>query len=372
MKAMVLLYHRVYPGYHIDPETFEYQMKTISEKFIPLSLDDLVALIRGNMDAKRPGVAITFDDGWADNFVYAFPILKKYKLHGTIFASTRFILDRPVVRPTLDDYWHGKIEHRNLFQGIDMNQAIYQFWQQGSSDQFLSWEEMNLMQKKGVIDIQSHGHSHASHFSSSRIVDYLDNNSQYFPNTWLLLSGTFDLNPGAPIYKSGSVLAYPRHIDDQNLRHHISSFVRSNGGSHFFTKRNWKKVLNKRVIHWQKLREIKSRFETVKEWKKRAKSDLEQSIYLVETNLGTKSEHLAWPFGEYNSDSIELAKALGFRSCYTTNFGKINGKCNPYEIPRVGPPRNRMFFKLLMSETLNLKVYLWCLKVYRLLRNIFP
>ena len=48
-------------------------------------------------DASRPAVAITFDDGYADNFQYAFPLLAKHGLGATFFLTAGLIDKDPAV-----------------------------------------------------------------------------------------------------------------------------------------------------------------------------------------------------------------------------------------------------------------------------------
>ena len=48
-------------------------------------------------ERKRPAVAITFDDGYADNHEYALPLLKQYNAPATIFVTAGFVAgDRQV------------------------------------------------------------------------------------------------------------------------------------------------------------------------------------------------------------------------------------------------------------------------------------
>lgn len=101
-KPLVVLYHGVtngnskhgiqnYRHKHVKKETFEKQIDWLSSYFsiVPLSTIEELSL------SKRPPsqnlCAITFDDGYRNNFLNAYPILKKRNLPATIFVTTGFI-----------------------------------------------------------------------------------------------------------------------------------------------------------------------------------------------------------------------------------------------------------------------------------------
>lgn len=100
VKPRVILgYHRVLPekkavadmvqdSMWVSPSNFEKQIQWMTRVGNIVSVDTLVG---GNIKKDRPNFAITFDDGWLDNYEYAFPILKKYNIPATIFISTNAI-----------------------------------------------------------------------------------------------------------------------------------------------------------------------------------------------------------------------------------------------------------------------------------------
>ena len=90
-KARILVYHSIsYDSvnpFSVSPEDFEKQVQFLSQKYNVISLEELVAYTRGERDDLAPrSVAITLDDGFEDNYTFAYPILKKYGIPATIFV----------------------------------------------------------------------------------------------------------------------------------------------------------------------------------------------------------------------------------------------------------------------------------------------
>jgi glycosyltransferase involved in cell wall biosynthesis/peptidoglycan/xylan/chitin deacetylase (PgdA/CDA1 family) len=97
--STIFLFHRVLPKEEpfFEPElstelsVFSDFLDWIDERYRVISVDELVARQQDRCDRKRPLCAITFDDGWVDNYRYAFPELSRRKMPATIFLPFRFI-----------------------------------------------------------------------------------------------------------------------------------------------------------------------------------------------------------------------------------------------------------------------------------------
>jgi len=97
-KAVILAYHRVLdrkPNFDFDasnvsasPNNFNEQMKYLSEKYKVISFDEFVEHHKNNKPLPRNSVIITFDDGYKDSYLFAYPILKKLGLPATIYLTT--------------------------------------------------------------------------------------------------------------------------------------------------------------------------------------------------------------------------------------------------------------------------------------------
>jgi peptidoglycan/xylan/chitin deacetylase (PgdA/CDA1 family) len=92
----ILFYHRVadeYPNpWTLSNADFTEQIEWLRRRFDLVSLEEAQRRIRTS-DSPRPAVAITFDDGYAENCGHALPLLIKLKIPCTYFVATRFVLN---------------------------------------------------------------------------------------------------------------------------------------------------------------------------------------------------------------------------------------------------------------------------------------
>jgi peptidoglycan/xylan/chitin deacetylase (PgdA/CDA1 family) len=101
--VLILAYHRVLPhaeraatfvqpGMYVTPETFERHLGFLSAHFTLLSFEELLSgWQQGSLDPSGRYCVITFDDGWLDNYVHAYPLLRAYRAPATIFLPTDVI-----------------------------------------------------------------------------------------------------------------------------------------------------------------------------------------------------------------------------------------------------------------------------------------
>jgi peptidoglycan/xylan/chitin deacetylase (PgdA/CDA1 family) len=121
----VLMYHRVCPlseqeakspltrDLTVLPEDFEQQVKHLVDNgFVLLSVYDVQSALLSDGKLPEKAVALTFDDGYRDNFEHAYPILKKYRASATIF----------LVKNTVDDPRHLTWE---MIRGMRKQQVRY-------------------------------------------------------------------------------------------------------------------------------------------------------------------------------------------------------------------------------------------------------
>lgn len=127
--AIILMYHAISDDgrfFSVSTEDFRKQMKYLFDnKYNVISLEEMVEnLSRKTMPKKT--IVLTFDDGYQNSFLTAFPILKKYDFQASIFLTTRSI---------------GKVKEGGVIGMLD-------------------WEEVKKMDGSGLIDFEPHTVTH--------------------------------------------------------------------------------------------------------------------------------------------------------------------------------------------------------------------
>jgi len=91
----ILMYHSISyekGTYFVTPENLAKQMEYIKRNgYDVITLDELAESIKDKRRFKRNKVVITLDDGYEDNFIYAYPVFKKFGFAATIFLPTDYM-----------------------------------------------------------------------------------------------------------------------------------------------------------------------------------------------------------------------------------------------------------------------------------------
>ena len=112
-QAMVLMYHRIGDAISdvwditVSAAHFEEQLQVLKRTKQVIPLPELVAGI--HKKAIQPNsIALTFDDGYVDNFLTAKPLLEQYQIPATFFISS-------VNLGQHREFWWDELEHLFLF-----------------------------------------------------------------------------------------------------------------------------------------------------------------------------------------------------------------------------------------------------------------
>lgn len=120
-RAAILTYHSIvneplpiHPWIHLRSSQFEQQVAFLARHYNVVSLSTLLMNMREKRVAPRT-VALTFDDGFSNNYSTAFPILRKYKVPATIFVTaglvdTDNIIWTDTLACLLERLWNSEVD----------------------------------------------------------------------------------------------------------------------------------------------------------------------------------------------------------------------------------------------------------------------
>jgi peptidoglycan/xylan/chitin deacetylase (PgdA/CDA1 family) len=284
--------------------------------------NELYEHMRGARPFREPAVMITFDDGYLDNYVYAFPVLQRYGAKATIFVNPEFVDPSSRARRAPADR---------------------------APLGFLNWEEMRVMEASGLVDIQSHALTHTWYFSDPHIVDFHHPWDDYPWLAWnhapaykhaYMTQDQRELVPfGSPIYAYDKALVCRRYFPDESLSAHLAYFVEQ-AGAGFFSRPNWKAELTAATAAYREANPLEDHTESLEEYRQRVLGELTLSKRLIEKNLSKEVDYICWPGGAYNDTVLELARQVGYKAWTLSSRDKGASRnrpgTDPTQIKRMG------------------------------------
>lgn len=215
-RLLVLMYHRILPagdaragleepGMMVTPATFRQHLTILRQNFELVRLTEWLERKDRGQPLPTRACAITFDDGWADNYEFAFPVLKELATPATIFlvsdmiGTTRQFWPERLARSlaTIANSHSGQWSHpelawlRNASTGyrftdapptteelfeliaatkvlpdqeiharLDRIEASFGLQQESTPASLLNWEQVDEMLDSGLVEAGSHTCNH--------------------------------------------------------------------------------------------------------------------------------------------------------------------------------------------------------------------
>lgn len=271
---------RNYNSKHITKKKFLNVIKFLKRKGSCFSLDEISDIIKYKKDLPKNSFAITFDDGFENNYKIAAPILKKYNLKSTFYFSTELVENNSMS-------WIDKIE--------------YAFEKSNQKLILLPWRKKplsikNYKEKKIVLE------------EIRKVLKNKNDNKliqKFVKNTFIKLN----------VKKISSLNG---SLDKKIKWKYVKKLNRSKlftvgGHSH--------QHISLTSINFNQ-----------------AKNEIDKSFKLFRKKIGLNLKHYSYPEGQrkdFNANIIKYLKRKGIKICPSAIPGYNNNRSNPFRLRRI-------------------------------------
>lgn len=296
---------------------FEKQVKYFAKNFNTVSLKEYWEARNGLKTLPKNSLLISFDDGLLDNYVWAFPYLKKYNLKATIFVNPEFVDQSKELRPMANPDLPVEKQAKDL-----------QNWG------YLNWNEMREMEKSGLIDIQSHTLTHTKYFVSDKLVgfnrpgaDVLYPIGNLFPEEkpYYITNNAFgNLVPyGYPFFEEASAMIANRVWINNDFNKEVIAALKNHPWNGKESLQAAMQIVEPIHSSYKTKGNLIIKRETDAEYENRVVNEISGSKKIIEQELNKKVEFVCWPHGDTNLFAHKTALEAGILA---TTLGKQAGE----------------------------------------------
>ncbi|WP_110954060.1 polysaccharide deacetylase family protein [Anaerosinus massiliensis] len=277
--VIILLYHRV-ADLEIDSQLLSVSIKNFDEQIKFLKSSYPILRFEDKWDnIKEKSICITFDDGYADNYYNALPILEKYNVPATFFISSGYI-------GTNKEFWWDDLERIILLNKvipaevtINISGVAYK-WNTGSKGEILNfYNQLHPL----LNDVSNTERIHIINELIEKLTPNLDYRDTH------------------------------RVLNELELKKFSQSPLVTIGGHTITHTRLGIQSYNEQ------------------------KFEIDKSTDKIESIINDKLVVFSYPFGQkcdYNHDTIKILKDNNFKKVASNFPGQVHSWSNKYEIPR--------------------------------------
>lgn len=303
------LKHSRYPDIKgLDVSLFRQQIDFFSQNFNVVNMEQVIEAVEGRSVLPERALLLTFDDGYVDNYMYAFPILEEYKVQGSFFIpgktfDTHQLLDVNKI--------HYILASANIYELVeDVKKEMDRY--RGTEYDYASTDELfndyaiaNRFDVKETIFVKR--------MLQTVLPEHLRN---------VISSNLFKKYVGV----AEEQLAYELYMTEEQIRmmKRHGMFIGIHGYDHY-----WLGNLKEEQM----------------------KKDIDQALDTLNEFVDRKQWVMNYPYGDYNCSVLDYIKNKGACVGLTTDIGIAEiGKNSALELPRLDcndfPPKSENYRNL--------------------------
>lgn len=271
---------------------FERQMELIARKYTPVSLEEIRLVLEGEKNVPKQAVAVTFDDGYSDNYEIADPILRRHGIPATFYLTTDWIGTREVP-------WFCRLRHAFATTKKNEWSVAGQVWKLYDSKS----RNAALQAAFDIVSSKSGGACRA-------VVQTIEQD--------------LDVEPLSP--SAGLMMSW----DQARKLLHSGHIV----GSHTMSHPNLAHISDEGIVQ----------------------AELDKSKQRIEQELNTAVLHFSYPHPALNPQwtqrTVEITLETGYRTAVTTTAAPVSLGDNPLLLTRLMAPRLGNQFRWALENTL--------------------